>query len=224
MYQHFYLVITIQMLYPQGRVTSITIFQGLHRPFAYVYSPKEVTDCCRYYRDFHLQLPIMDPSIPADDLYGYSPLLFWVVLSIGSRKYAKHPTLIHALSPRVTNQIMMSMNPKSIPIDLVKALVLFLTWPFPSHTFLRTSSFVLGATLIHMAMQCGLHTPFLSIEASKLYLEHPEMSSLEKAKLWAYVVITYQQYVTTLNAKLYLQIGTNEFLMLGYARFQGSQL
>jgi hypothetical protein len=134
----------------------------------------------------------------ADDLYSYSSLLFWVVVSLGSRKYDKHPTLIHALSPRVTNHVMMSMNSKNIPTAFVKALILFLTWPFPSTAFHRTSSFVLGAMLIPIAMQCELHTPYLDTESSKLELESLEPASLERAKLWAYAVITYQRYGNSL--------------------------
>jgi transcriptional regulatory protein LEU3 len=163
---------------------------------------KEIAHCCRYYRDFHPQLPILDPLGSADDLYGYYPLLFWIVLSLGARKYDKHPTLIHALSPRVTNHVMMSMNPRNVPIGIIKALVLFLTWPFPSNSFYRTSPFILSATLIHMAMQRGLHTPYLHSEPLRQGLESLEIGNVEGAKLWSYTVITYQRYGNYLVARL----------------------
>jgi hypothetical protein len=165
---------------------------------------KHETNCCRYFRDFHLQLPILDPSVFPDDLYGNSPLLFWVVLSIGSRGYEKHPSLIHALSPRVTNDVMMLMNRRNITVEIIKALILFLTWPFPSTSFYQASTFVHGAALLHIAMQCELHTPYFDIEYSKTDLDASEMDSLERAKLWAYTVIIYQRYCIPLATYSYL--------------------
>ncbi|KAF2674678.1 hypothetical protein BT63DRAFT_419960 [Microthyrium microscopicum] len=147
-----------------------------------------IDDCfIRYHQKFHPQLPVLDSSMSADKLYERSTLLFWVVLSLGSRGYEKHPTLVQSLSPLVTSQVMVSMNPKVIPIDLVKALILFLTWPFPSNTFHRTSQFALGGTIIHMAMQCGLHTA---------HLDGTSGLGLEGTKLWAYAVIVYQRICT----------------------------
>jgi transcriptional regulatory protein LEU3 len=159
---------------------------------------RRYSDCHRFYQDFHPQVPILDPLVLPEDLYGYSTLLFWVVLSIGSRKYDKHPTLVHALAPRVTSHVMMSMNSRNLTLEVVQTLILLLTWPFPSTSFYRTSSFVHGGVLIHMAMQCGLHTPYIQLEPSTLGFGSLETASIERAKLWVYAVITYQRCVSSL--------------------------
>jgi hypothetical protein len=80
-------------------------------------------------------------------------------------------------------------------------MILFLTWPFPSSSFNRTSSFNHGAMLIHMAMQCDLHTPYLDVNLPRPGPNSSEKESIERARLWAYAVITYQRYENLLVAQ-----------------------
>jgi hypothetical protein len=148
----------------------------------------------RFFRDYHPALPILEPSVPPDLMYGSSPLLFWVVVSIGSRKYGKHPTLINALSGRVTNLLLQSMTLRSKALEVIKGFVLVLTWPFPFGSFNHDPSFVFCGSLVHIALQCGLHIPYLGMTSSKLCSPVKDTSSVQRVKLWAYVVITYQTY------------------------------
>jgi transcriptional regulatory protein LEU3 len=148
----------------------------------------------RYFKDYHSMLPILDPSITPNTYYQHAPFLFWVVISIGSRRYTRQPTLIQALAQPVTQLALKSIIVRSRPIERVKALILLLTWPIPSGPFYRDPSFLLGGTLLHMAMQCGLHAPNFSQDFSKTYLKLPEMEHVRIAEMWAYVVITYQRY------------------------------
>ena len=73
------------------------------------------------------------------------------------------------------------------------ALILLLTWPFISTMFYRDPTFVLSGSLIHMAMQCGLHTPYLRMESLKVDPILMETNNIKKAQIWAYVAITYQR-------------------------------
>lgn len=149
---------------------------------------------CRFFRDYHHALPILEPLVDPDLLYGRSPLLFWIVISIGSRRYDKHPTLMNALSSRVTNLILQSMNLRSKPLEVIKGFILILSWPIPSPgSFYRDPCFVFSGALVHIAMQCGLHTPYLSTLSSKPGPEFMETSSVKKAQIWAYIVIVYQR-------------------------------
>lgn len=153
-----------------------------------------MTNFYRFFRDYHPALPILELPVPPDFMYGTSQLLFWVVVSIGSRKYGKHPTLINAFSGRVTNLLLQSMTLRNKAVEVVKGFVLILTWPFPFGSFNHDPSFVFGGSLVHIALQCGLYIPHLGMTSSKLCSPVRDTSSIQRAKLWAYVVITYQQY------------------------------
>lgn len=148
----------------------------------------------RYFKDFHPMLPILDPSVTPNTFYQHAPFLFWVVVSIGSRRYSRQPTLIQALALPVIQLALQSIIVRAKPIERMKGLIILLNWPFPTGSFYHDPSFLLGGTLLHMAMQCGLHAPTFSQEFSKTNLKLPEQEPIRRAELWAYVVITYQRY------------------------------
>jgi transcriptional regulatory protein LEU3 len=143
-------------------------------------------------------LPIIDPNVSLNTFYQHAPSLFWVVVSIGSRRYTRQPTLTRILALPVTQLVLQSIIVRTKPIERMKGLILLLHWPFPSGPFYREPSFLLAGSLPHMAMHCGLHPPTSSQDFSKGYPRLAEQELLRRAEMWAYVVITYQRY-TTLN-------------------------
>jgi transcriptional regulatory protein LEU3 len=147
-----------------------------------------------YFKTYHSMLPILDPSIAPNRFHQHAPLLFWVIISIGSRKYTRHPTLTQTLALPVTQLALQSILVQSKPMERMKGLILLLNWPFPSSAFYRDPSFLLGGTLLHMAMQFGLHAPTFSQDFSKTYIKLPEQDPVRRAEIWVYVVITYQRY------------------------------
>ncbi|KAK9320890.1 hypothetical protein V1517DRAFT_194027 [Lipomyces orientalis] len=156
--------------------------------------PGIIDDCFElYFKDYHSILPILDPSVTPNTFYQHAPFLFWVVVSIGSRRYTRQPTLTRALALPVTQLALQSIVVRTKPINRMKALILLLNWPFPSDPFYRDPSFLLGGALLHMAMQCGLHAPTFSQDFSKIYSKLPVQEPLRSAEMWAYVVITYQR-------------------------------
>jgi transcriptional regulatory protein LEU3 len=160
-------------------------------------SPSIIQDCFeQFFSHYHPRLPILDANQSPNWWYNHSPLVFWQIVSIGSRRYPKYPTLTNALSSRVTNLSLSSLNSRYKPLEVIKSLVLFLSWPFPSTAFYRDSTCVLSGALLHLALQCGLHTPFIKMH---LYKENAMIDSnpSTRAQLWAYVVIAYQKVCTT---------------------------
>lgn len=149
----------------------------------------------RFFKENHQLVPLLDPSISPNRFYQHVPFLFWVIISIGSRRYAEHPTLTQSLALPVTQLALQSITTRNNPIERIKGLILLLNWPFPSSAFYRDPSFLLAGILLHMSMQCGLNTPTYSQDFSKSYSKVTEQEHLRRAELWAYVVITYQMYV-----------------------------
>jgi transcriptional regulatory protein LEU3 len=116
-----------------------------------------------------------------------------MIVLVGSRKHPKYHTLNNALSPRVTQLALGAINSRGKPLEVIKAFILLLTWPVTTSSFYRNPSFVLSGALIHMALQCGLHTSHLKIFSVKTKPALSELKVLNKAQLWAYVAITYQR-------------------------------
>jgi transcriptional regulatory protein LEU3 len=152
-----------------------------------------------FFRDYHPLLPVLDPTNTPNLLYGKSQVLFWVVVSIGARKNLSHPNLITALSPRISPLVLASLSTRAKPLEVIKAVLLLMEWPFPSNPYQSEPSFVLSGALVHMAMQNGLHTPYLGKEIPKLEAQSSfvQSSTVERTRLWAYVVIVYQRYGLT---------------------------
>jgi transcriptional regulatory protein LEU3 len=138
-------------------------------------------------------LRILDPNVSPNTFYQHAPSLFWVVVSIGSRRYTRQPTLTRILALPVTQLVLQSIIIRTKPIERIKALILLLNWPVPSGHFYREPSFLLGGALLHMAMQSGLHAPGFSQDLSKGHSKLPERELLRRAEMWAYVIITYQR-------------------------------
>jgi transcriptional regulatory protein LEU3 len=141
--------------------------------------------------------------VTPNTFYQHSPMLFWIIVSIGSRRYTRQPTLTRALTLPVTQLALQSIIVRTRPIERMKGLILLLNWPFPSGPFYRDPSFILGGTLLHMAMQCGLHAPSFSQDFSKTYQKLPEHELVRSVELWAYVVITYQRYTAEDDLELF---------------------
>lgn len=95
-----------------------------------------------------------------------SPLLFWAIIMVGSRRYRKNPTLLGFLSPHVTDLALMSVKfPISIP--MIRGLLLLVNWPAPVKSKWTEITFTLAGILIHSAMQIGLHMPISSQDFSR---------------------------------------------------------
>jgi transcriptional regulatory protein LEU3 len=80
-------------------------------------------------------------------------------------------------------------------MQVIKGLILLISWPFSATSFYRDPSFVLSGALLHKAMQCGLHLPSLSHDFSKIRpgLVATKEEHLRKAEIWVYAVLTYQR-------------------------------
>jgi hypothetical protein len=78
-------------------------------------------------------------------------------------------------------------------IRTVQAMLLLLTWPFPKEGGSQEYTFLLNGTMLHMAMQLGLHTPIFSQDFTNEKLDLTPKDLNDRAVLWAYCVTSYQR-------------------------------
>lgn len=148
----------------------------------------------RYFQDFHHFVPFLDQSISPNEYHRRSKFLFWAILAVACRNWPKDPTLLDSIGEKVLNLALMSLRHPTIPT--IKGLLLILTWPFPKSANGGPAgdvTFVICGSLLHMAMQIGLHIPTSSQDFSRVKIHLTEAEIAKRAELWGYCIVTYQR-------------------------------
>lgn len=109
------------------------------------------------------------------------------------RSYARDPTLLDALAPKVTNLAHLSLQYRDEALPNIKGLLILMTWPIPRRVAYADTTFPLSGSLLHLAMQIGLHVPASSEDFAKAKLKLTEDDINRRAGLWIYCLITYQR-------------------------------
>jgi hypothetical protein len=148
----------------------------------------------RYFQNFHQFVPFLDMDVSPNEYYRRSKFLFWAIIVVACRNWPKDPTLLDSISEKVLNLALMSLRHATIPT--IKGLLLILTWPFPKNPHGNTpgdTSHVLCGSILHMAMQIGLHIPTSSQDFSRVKVHLTEAEIAKRAELWGYCIVTYQR-------------------------------
>jgi hypothetical protein len=125
------------------------------------------------------------------DYYNQYPFVFWMIVSIGSRRYTKDSTLLLSLAPRVTNLALESLKePRG---RTVQGLALLVTWPFPTDVSSKDITFTIAGTLIHVAMRVGLHMPRSIQDFHRTAIELSEQKAVSRSEAWIRCLLTYQR-------------------------------
>jgi hypothetical protein len=147
-----------------------------------------------YFENFARFLPILDPTRSPNSYYSENRLLFWAIIGVASRTY-QDENLIGSLAPKIINLACISLQytAKQSTLPIIKAFVLLLTWPFPRGTHETETTFPFAGTLIHMALQIGLHIPAASQDFSRVKVKLTQEDITNRCELWAYCVLAYQR-------------------------------
>ncbi|RDW65993.1 hypothetical protein BP6252_09628 [Coleophoma cylindrospora] len=160
-------------------------------------SATEVQDLfSEYFENYHKFLPLLNPSKSPSYYYESSCLLFWTTIAIASRRYQADLTLLTALSVSVPRLLWSVLQ--SVPQNYhdVKALCLLCTWPFPLSSSSSDPTFMLSGTMVHIAMQMGLHRPSQAQDFSKIAMKVPLEELQDRATTWTVCKIVAQSVAT----------------------------
>ncbi|KAK2744619.1 hypothetical protein FQN57_004224 [Myotisia sp. PD_48] len=150
----------------------------------------------QFFTYYHPFLPFLDTDKSADDYYSLSPLLFWSIISIGSRRYQPDPSLLNALSGPVLKSVWSTLAEVPRNYHIVKALALLCTWPFPTSSTSTDPTFMLCGMMMQVALQIGLHRPSHAQDFSKFRVEFREGELKDRVKTWA-ICNTVAQRIAT---------------------------
>ncbi|KAB8219805.1 C6 zinc finger domain protein [Aspergillus novoparasiticus] len=177
---------------PRERVSDPTVSRTLS---GVEVTGEEIDDIFQLFFDQYAQfLPVLDPLTTPNTYYAQCPFLFWAVIGVACRTYPKNPTLLTALARSITDMALLSLGSTSAPWHIIQALLLFLTWPLPKDNTRPELTFPLSGSMLHIAMQNGLHIPMSSHEFTKKRIPAPSEAELvRRSELWTRCVIVYQR-------------------------------
>lgn len=159
---------------------------------------KPVSSCsyCRsYFETYHPFLQILDPQLSPDEHYARSPLLFWSIISLASRRFEEEPTLFSALSQSVPSMVWSSVAVYPHTRYMIQAIILLCMWPFPAPSVWTDPTLILISIAKNAAMQIGLHNPDIIKDFPRFQRQPSENETREAATIWSACYIAAQWLV-----------------------------
>ncbi|KAH8820272.1 hypothetical protein F5884DRAFT_41102 [Xylogone sp. PMI_703] len=150
-----------------------------------------------YFEHYHHFFEILDPTLSPDQYYSRSPLLFWCIISIASRRYADDLSLLAALNPSVTKLSWSTISVLPHSRYTVQALLLLAFWSFPTNSMSTDQSFLHVSVAKTAAMQLGLHRPETVQDYRRVKTHFALEEFQETMKVWAGCFIVAQAITST---------------------------
>ncbi|KAK2008107.1 hypothetical protein LZ32DRAFT_29864 [Colletotrichum eremochloae] len=111
----------------------------------------------QYLEHFHPYFPIVRSQDP-DRMYKQSPILFWTLIAVSSRRYTRDAGLLPFLVENLPREVWAAVSTPPISMGTINALLVLCTWPLPTIRFLRDPSSSYVAIAQNAALLLGMHT------------------------------------------------------------------
>ncbi|KAH8817104.1 hypothetical protein F5884DRAFT_243513 [Xylogone sp. PMI_703] len=144
-----------------------------------------------YFTCYHAFLPFLIQKPPAD-VFAVSPLLFWAVITVSSRRYEQDIILSRALSGPVTQLAWETISSRPRDLSTIQALLLLCTWPFPMSSVFNQNTAIWSDISLRLAVQQGLHRPENPGDFNRIKCIPSPSLQPERIKTWAACNIVIQ--------------------------------
>ncbi|KAI1085786.1 hypothetical protein F5B20DRAFT_18105 [Whalleya microplaca] len=111
----------------------------------------------KYFECFHPYMPIVRVRDP-NKLYESGPLLFWTIIYIASRRYAKNETVLPFLLDTVKRDIFSAITNFPLPLPSINAFILVCSWIFPDVRFVNDPTALFISVIMNASTLYGIHT------------------------------------------------------------------
>lgn len=145
-----------------------------------------LTDKTRYFKHYHPILPILEPQYGCRDYFTYSPVLFWIIIVTGARRYALDPTLLEILAPKVANLAALATIRVSDYLQTISAFLILCAWPLPMENASDDPSPVYAGVIMQLSLQNGLHMLSKRQDFSQNNLVRDRNQEISRVRLWAW--------------------------------------
>ncbi|OTA66607.1 hypothetical protein K449DRAFT_235257 [Hypoxylon sp. EC38] len=110
----------------------------------------------KYFECYHPYMPIIRLRHP-NKCYESSSLLFWTIIYIASRRYAKSPGIFPFLLDAVRRDAYSTINNWPLSMHSINAIILLCAWIFPDVRFVNDPSALFSGAIMNAALQLGIH-------------------------------------------------------------------
>lgn len=145
---------------------------------------------------------MLDPQKSPGDYFEASPLLFWVIISVGARHYEADPRLLTSISAPLSRLLWATLADVPQNYVVVKALCVLCTWPLPISSTSTDPTFMLSGVMMQIAMQIGLHRPSHAQDFTKFKVELRDEELKDRVRTWASCNAVAQRLVPFYSFKM----------------------
>ncbi|KAM3067549.1 hypothetical protein ACMFMG_000135 [Clarireedia jacksonii] len=145
---------------------------------------------------YHPYLPFLNPEQTPDQYFQQNPLLFWAIIAVAARRYTVDPNLLTNLSGPVTRLLWTTIGEVPNNYHVVKALIIFCTWPFPTSTTSTDPTHILCGVMMKAATGIGLHRPSHTQDFSRVSVDLNKEQLHDRVVTWAVCNIVAQSTAT----------------------------
>ncbi|KAI0439290.1 hypothetical protein F4803DRAFT_531810 [Xylaria telfairii] len=111
----------------------------------------------KYFEFYHLYMPVVRHRDP-NKCFETCPLLFWTIIYVGSRRYAKSTSLVPFLSEEIRRQVFATLGDIPLSLHTINAVILICSWVFPGVRLVNEPSAILSSAITNAALLSGIHT------------------------------------------------------------------
>jgi hypothetical protein len=153
----------------------------------------------RYLQHFHPFLPILRKKDP-DECFQAQPMLFWAVLYVAARRYARDAHVFGALVSHMTKNLWTMISGAVLGVDEIHAILLVCAWPYPTIRFVTDPSSMLASIAMNACVSLGLHTGRGSHPQFCVGSRYGLSSTDEEASsTWIACCLIVQRFIETLS-------------------------
>lgn len=145
-----------------------------------------------YFAHYHHHLPLLHPGFSPEYYFNLSPLLYWTVILVSSRRIKDDGQLFQNLCRPVSKLVWATVSAVPQNYHVVKALCLLCTWPLPTSRTSTDATFIFAGLASQIAIQVGLHRPSHAQDFSRYRMQLRQEDIEDRARTWAICVIVTQ--------------------------------
>lgn len=140
-------------------------------------------------------MPTFESFMAPNECYEQSPLLFWTIVAVGSRKYTENPTLIILLGPKTSKLAKLALFAQEPVLLTIQAFLLLCSWPMPFEALSNDITPVLAGAVLQLATTIGLHVSGVGQEFARTRVNQDLNHRAARARLWTACVVVSQRLV-----------------------------
>ncbi|KAK8055837.1 hypothetical protein PG993_001064 [Apiospora rasikravindrae] len=109
----------------------------------------------KYFEHFHPYMPIVRHRDP-NKCYESAPVLFWTILLVACRRYAKNPQVLPFLVDAMRRELFSVLSSLPINMHTINAMILVCTWVFPDVRFVNDPTCMFTGVVMNASLLLGI--------------------------------------------------------------------